>query len=52
MQSLLSSLIVQTYRMNREEIAECKPSDIESDDVVNRILDEVSIRLNIVFNEN
>ncbi len=50
-QSLLSSLIVQTYRMNREEIAECKPSDIESDDVVNRILDEVSIRLNIVFNE-
>lgn len=50
-QSLLSSLIVQTYRMHSEEIAECKASDIESEDVVDRILDQVSIRLNIVFNE-
>ena len=50
-QSLLSSLIVQTYRVHCEEFAKCRPSDIESDDVVNRILDEVSIRLNLDFNE-
>lgn len=50
-QSLLSSLIVQTYRMYCGEFVKCKPSGIESEEVVNRILNEVSDRLNIDFNE-
>ena len=50
-QSLLSSLIVQTYRMYCGEFVKCKPSGIESEEAVNRILNEVSDRLNIDFNE-
>ena len=50
-QSLLSSLIVQTYRMYCGEFVKCKPSGIESEESVNRILNEVSDRLNIDFNE-
>ena len=50
-QSLLSSLIVQTYRMYCGEFVKCKPSGIESEKAVNRILNEVSDRLNIDFNE-
>ena len=50
-QSLLSSLIVQTYRMQFAEFTKCKPSNIENEDVVNRIVNEVSNRLKLDFND-